>query len=395
VPGTEEAESHLGADEIELGMGIHNEPGNQRLKPLPQLSKLVDQMLTMLISTTDKERSFVPFQNDGTDEVVLMVNNLGAVSELEMGAIAGEAVSWLKNHNFKTRRVLVGTYMTSLNMPGFSLTLHLLPRPNSTDGLSASKLLELLDEPTEAPGWKWHARSEPSFADVDASTESETKLGTESSVSLRAEDPKVFIEAIKRAAEDVIAAEPEITRQDQIAGDGDAGLTLKAGAEGVLKAITDGRLSGEDVISSAMTLAEVVDERMGGTSGALYSIFLSALAKGLKDVAASSSAADLAVWAKTSASALNTLQKYTRARPPSRTLIDPLTAFVEALPNGLLGAVDAAKRAAEETKKLPAKAGRAAYVNQDDLAKANVPDPGTFGVAVIVAGLAGVEGPKA
>ncbi|KAG8918917.1 Dihydroxyacetone kinase 2, partial [Tulasnella sp. 417] len=402
VPGTEEAESHLGPDEIELGMGIHNEPGNQRLKPLPQLSKLVDQMLTMLTSTTDKERSFVPFQNDGTDEVVLMVNNLGAVSELEMGAIAGEAVSWLKNHNFNTRRVLIGTYMTSLNMPGFSLTLHLLPRPNYTDGLSASKLLELLDEPTEAPGWKWHARSEPSFTDADASTESEAKLGTESSISLRAEDPKVFVEAIKRAAEDVIAAEPEITRQDQIAGDGDAGLTLKAGAEGVLKAITDGRLSGEDVISSAMTLAEVVDERMGGTSGALYSdlrytyrIFLSALAKGLKDVTASSSAADLSVWAKTSACALITLQKYTRARPPSRTLIDPLTAFVEALPNGLLGAVDAAKRAAEETKKLPAKAGRAAYVNQDDLAKANVPDPGAFGVAVIVAGLAGVEGPRA
>ncbi|KIO16146.1 hypothetical protein M407DRAFT_247057, partial [Tulasnella calospora MUT 4182] len=262
-----------------------------------------------------------------------------------MGAIAGEAVSWLNNHNFKTRRVLVGTYMTSLNMPGFSLTLHLLPRPNSTEGLSAAKLLELLDEPTEAPGWKWHARSEPSFAEeVDASTESDTKLSTESSVSLHAEDSKVFIEAIKRAANDVIAAEPEITRQDQIAGDGDAGLTLKAGAEGVLKALSDGRISGEDVISAVMTLAEVVDERMGGTSGALYSIFLSALAKGLKDVVESSSTADLAVWAKTSASALNTLQKYTRARPPSRTLIDPLTAFVDALPNGLLGAVDAAKR---------------------------------------------------
>ncbi|KAG8950773.1 Dihydroxyacetone kinase 2 [Tulasnella sp. 424] len=384
VPGTEEAESHLGGDEIELGMGIHNEPGNQRLKPLPKLSKLIDQMLAMLTSTTDKERSFVPFQNDGNDEVVLLVNNLGAISELEMGAIAGEAVSWLKNHNFKTRRVLVGTYMTSLNMPGFSLTLLLLPRPNSNDGSSGAKLLELLDEPTEAPGWKWHSRSELAFADeASASKESETKLNTESSESLRAEDPKAFVEAIKRAANEVITAEPEITRQDQIAGDGDAGLTLKAGAEGVLKAISDGRLTGDNVISSVMTLAQVADERMGGTSGALYSIFLSALAKGLKDAASSSSTADLGVWAKTAAAALTTLQKY------------PLTAFVEALPNGLLGAVDAAKKAADETKKLSAKAGRAAYVNQEDLAKANVPDPGAFGVAVIVAGLAGVESPKA
>lgn len=70
-------------------MGIHNEAGNKRLK-LSRLSALIDQMLTMLTSTTDKERSFIPFQNDGTDEVVLLVNNLGGVSELEMGAIAGE-----------------------------------------------------------------------------------------------------------------------------------------------------------------------------------------------------------------------------------------------------------------------------------------------------------------
>lgn len=47
-----------------------------------------------------------------------------------------------------------------------------------------------------------------------------------------ASDPKGFIDAITRAAKALIAAEPEITQQDTVAGDGDAGLTLKAGAEG-------------------------------------------------------------------------------------------------------------------------------------------------------------------
>ncbi|KAG9019187.1 Dihydroxyacetone kinase 2 [Tulasnella sp. 427] len=376
VPGTEGAKSHLGADEIELGMGIHNEPGNQRLKPLPPLSKLVDQMLTMLTSTSDKDRSFIPFQNDGIDEVVLLVNNLGAVSELEIGAVAGE-----------------GERTTETSET--SLTLLLLPRSNSSVPFNSTKILELLDEPTEAPGWKWNSRSEPSFAEgSDAAKGEEAKLPTESPVSLRAEYPKAFIEAIKRAADQVIAAEPEITRQDQIAGDGDAGLTLKAGAEGVHKAIEEKRLNGENVISSVMTLAQVFDERMVPQQGGDSSIFFSGLAKALKDASASSSTADLNVWAKTSASALATLQKYTRARPPSRTLIDPLTAFVEALPNGLPGAVDAAKKAADDTKKLAAKAGRAAYVDQEDLTKANVPDPGAFSVAVIVAGLAGVQGPS-
>lgn len=48
-----------------------------------------------------------------------------------------------------------------------------------------------------------------------------------------APDPAGFVSAISRAATALIAAEPEITRQDTIAGDGDAGLTLKVGAEGV------------------------------------------------------------------------------------------------------------------------------------------------------------------
>lgn len=46
-------------------------------------------------------------------------------------------------------------------------------------------------------------------------------------------DPKAFVESIQKAAKALIDAEPEITRQDTVAGDGDAGLTLKSGALGV------------------------------------------------------------------------------------------------------------------------------------------------------------------
>lgn len=69
----------------------------------------------------------------------------------------------------------------------------------------------------------------------------------------------------------MIAAEPELTKQDQIAGDGDAGLTLEAGAKGILKAIEEGKIKGKNVIEDIGIIAEVVEEDMGGTSGALYS----------------------------------------------------------------------------------------------------------------------------
>lgn len=70
-------------------MGIHNEPGTSKLS-LPKVADLVGDLLSRITDTTDKQRSFVPFQNDGSDEVVLLVNNLGSISELELGGITNE-----------------------------------------------------------------------------------------------------------------------------------------------------------------------------------------------------------------------------------------------------------------------------------------------------------------
>ncbi len=70
-------------------MGIHNEPGTTKLS-LPKTSELVATMLKTITDTTDSDRSFVPFKGDGSDEVMLMVNCLGAISQLEMSGITHE-----------------------------------------------------------------------------------------------------------------------------------------------------------------------------------------------------------------------------------------------------------------------------------------------------------------
>ena len=101
---------------------------------------------------------------------------------------------------------------------------------------------------------------------------------------------------------------------------------------------------------------------------------------------------DPKVWSTAAKEALDILYKYTRARPPSRTLVDPLEAFIASLPSkGLSGAADDAHAAADKTKELVAKAGRGAYVNQEDLKSRSVPDPGAWGVWRIVDGLRGYQ----
>jgi triose/dihydroxyacetone kinase / FAD-AMP lyase (cyclizing) len=223
-------------------MGIHNESGHRRLSPIPPLSELLPQLLDLLTSTSDAERSFVPFRDN--DNVVLLVNNLGGVSELELSGIVAEARNAAQVRGFKVLRVLSGAFMvrplsaciaqvglmhcpqTSLNMPGFSITLLRLPQVQEPNAPNQSQLLSLLDDKPEVPGWKWTSGTIP--LDLQAQLTSSTKaVDTKHSVRLRVSDPPEFVSSIRRACIAVSAAEPEITRMDTIAGDGDCGLTLK------------------------------------------------------------------------------------------------------------------------------------------------------------------------
>jgi len=232
VPGTVSTPgSHLSPSEIEIGMGIHNESGYQRLAPIPPLSELMPQLLELLTSTTDPERSFVPFK--GGDDVVLLVNNLGGVSELELTAIAGEARKVVEVRGFRILRLLSGTFMTSLNMPGFSLTILRLPSDQEPNAPNKLQLLSLLDDKPNVPGWKWSSGCVlpgSSGAPLTSSTDQNPFLTR--AVPLEAPDPVAFAGKIQKSCNALILAEPEITRMDTIAGDGDCGLTLKAGAEG-------------------------------------------------------------------------------------------------------------------------------------------------------------------
>ncbi|KAH9965626.1 Dak1 domain-containing protein [Lactifluus volemus] len=359
VPGTAVGQAHLTSSEIEIGMGIHNEAGVQRVSPVPPLNELIQTLLDLLLSQSDPERGFLPTGGSGKDNVVLLVNNLGGVSELELGGIVREAVIALAGRGVAVQRVVSGTFMTSLNMPGFSLTLLLLPPPSPTTAPPSDVILRLLDAKTSAPGWKWSSGARPSVAPSSSAVLPER--ATEQRQRIRAQDEQEFVRAVERACNALDKAEPEITKMDTVSGDGDCGLTLQTGAHGVLALLHAGSISGEDVVGALIAVSEVAAEKMGGTSGALYSIFFSALAQAL-------SISGVALYT------------YTCARPPSRTLVDPLSAFVGAFSENLRRAAEMA----EATRDVEARIGRSAYVEGGLLKRERVPDPGAWGVKVLL-----------
>ncbi|KAG2011840.1 dihydroxyacetone kinase 1, variant 3 [Coprinopsis cinerea AmutBmut pab1-1] len=229
VPGTAPLKSNLAGTELEIGMGIHNEAGNSKESPLPPLSSLIGKLLDFLTSNKDPERSFLEFKKG--DNVVVLVNNLGGISELELTGIVAETRKQLVNRGYAIARILSGTFMTSLNMPGFSLTLLLLPR-SDVHSPSAEKVLSLLDSKPNVPGWRWSSGTAPAPPTSQEVKGVEAVVSYDHVVQFRAADPNAFVSGIRNAVQSLISAEPEITRMDSIAGDGDCGLTLKAGAQG-------------------------------------------------------------------------------------------------------------------------------------------------------------------
>lgn len=119
-------------------------------------------------------------------------------------------------------------------MPGFSITLLLLPSTvESENAISTDRILSLLDDPTNTPGWKWSSKMEPKAISETASLAPVNTVPPSQS-ALRAPDTRAFESAIERACKALLAAEDEITDMDKIAGDGDCGLTLSVGASGQL-----------------------------------------------------------------------------------------------------------------------------------------------------------------
>jgi dihydroxyacetone kinase-like protein len=127
----------LGEDEMELGVGIHGEPGRKRVALAPAA-----QIAAMLVEPILAD---LPFRRG--DTVLAFVNGLGGTPQIELYLMYNEVNKILAGHGLQVARSLVGSYITSLDMAGTSVTLLRL-----TD-----ELLGLWDAPVRTPALRWGA----------------------------------------------------------------------------------------------------------------------------------------------------------------------------------------------------------------------------------------------
>ena len=212
---------------VEIGLGLHNETGMFNIAQ-PSGEAMITQMLDLILNQEDPERAFVKFKKD--DELVLLVNNQGGLSNLEMGAVVNETLDQLEAQGIIPKRVFQGCFMGSMNMPGVSLSLTNLTNISDDTGIATSRLLELIDAPHTSFAWPATQNIYPlptklegrKRQDAFTEVEDEGKHAIPAGPKLQTSAGTIQ-KAMKQAAEDSIAMEPKLTEWDTIVGDGDAG----------------------------------------------------------------------------------------------------------------------------------------------------------------------------
>ncbi|KAI3517890.1 hypothetical protein L1887_17111 [Cichorium endivia] len=373
LPGQPKSD-RLGPGKMELGLGIHGEAG-AIVADIQPVDLVVSHVLNRILSS---ETNYVPIKRGS--RVVLMINGLGATPVMELMIAAGKAVPILQlEHGVAVVRVYTGSFMTSLDMAGFSISI-----------MKAEQgILQRLDAPTKAPHWPVGVDGDHPAAKIPVpvppcrSAKSDEVLSRPEQLNEQGRALEVAIEA---AALAIIDVKEKLNEWDSKVGDGDCGSTMARGATAILEDLK----KYYPLNNAAETVNEIgssIRRVMGGTSGILYDIFCKAAYAKLKlkkqsDITAMQ-------WADAFEGAISAVMLYGGAAAGYRTMLDALipasTLLKERLSGGDDGldafvvSSDAAVAGAESTKQMEAQAGRSTYVSADMLT--SVPDPGAMAAA--------------
>lgn len=340
-PGHSE-QGRLGPDEAELGLGIHGEPGTQKIT-----LATADQLVEIMLSKLPQE----------LPDSLLLINNLGGVPPLEMSLLTR---SLLRSRLKQCVKLVVGPepLMTSYDMNGLSISLLSLDE----------EWTELLLEDCGVRNWPgaraWRTMQSLPLPDG---------LGGPQFLPSAESTRMKWLLTACRALE---AAEGTLNELDRRVGDGDTGTTLGHAARSLREATEQLPLAdGPQLLQAIATLLSRV---MGGSSGVLLSIFFNAAGTGL---------AAGQTWPRAWMTGLDRMREYGGAHLGDRTMLDalyPALTYLES--EGLRSAAAAARSGADSTAAMSsARAGRSAYVPADHLEGVN--DPGAEAVALVLRAL--------
>lgn len=357
----------LGEDEIELGLGIHGEPGIRRGR-MESADALVDTILKPIVEDLQLTQG---------EQVVLLVNNLGATPAMELAIVARRAIEDLEARGLIVEHVLLGTFLTALEMAGVSLSVMRVD----------DRRLALLETPTAAHAWPNAASERRSVAPEPGPIVSQGLLGEPAPAAGPPQTPlgRRLQAAVAAVCRELKQSSGRLNDLDQVVGDGDMGISLARGADAIEAALAT--IPFDAPPDALHTLSLILQRRLGGTSGPLYAALLLRAAHRLR--ASGTRLDDPGAWASAFQAGCQAVTQLGGAAPGDRTMLDALepaaTAFEAEIADGqpvevaLAKAAAAAQIAAAGTARLIPKKGRSSYLGERALGH---PDPGATAVGL-------------
>jgi triose/dihydroxyacetone kinase / FAD-AMP lyase (cyclizing) len=347
----------LGEQEMELGLGIHGEPGVKRM-PMQPADELTEKLLTAILH-----------HGKFSGPVAVMVNNLGATTTMELAIVARHAVRFLESKGLTVERIFAGAFLSSLDMAGISI---------SVLGLNGERL-RWLDAATTAPAWPNVPKERPGNPAVGMETE---VGGVPAGGGAQTDAGNRTRSAIEAACKALMAAEGELTEMDRVTGDGDLGASMARAAKAVQDALRSYPL--DNIPATLKALGHTLRRELGGSSGPLYGVLFLRCGSALESLGATGPAH----WADTLAQGCQAISELGGAKPGDRTMLDALDPFVKTLQQAkavkttheaVLAAVEAAERGADATAQMKPRLGRSSYLGNRVLGH---PDPGAKAIAL-------------
>lgn len=370
LPGAEATLFSVPNGMMELGLGIHGEPGISE-GVIPSSKELANILVPGVLAE---------LKDSPIKRIAVILNGLGATKYEELFVLWKSVSTLLRAAGYEVVQPEVGEIVTSLEMAGCSLSIMLLD----------SELERLWCAPADTPAYRKsphsitsHAKNLSSYADglpIDDSKLSASEFSRKSALEVS----DMFGHLLTM----LLSAENELGKIDAVAGDGDHGRGMVKGAKAAYEASQAIVARGGGLKSLFTAIGESWAEKAGGTSGVLWGAALGSAAKGLDDNSSTLSPSQINVLLH---QGLRTIQELGKANLGDKTMLDAMQPFCEILSSEIkLGstfksawgiASKAAEKAAIETAGLIPKIGRARPLAKRSLGH---PDAGAVSFAMMV-----------
>ncbi|XP_063703283.1 PTS-dependent dihydroxyacetone kinase 1, dihydroxyacetone-binding subunit DhaK-like [Culicoides brevitarsis] len=376
-------------ENIEIGRGIHGEPGIEKIEKTPNFERIVEIVMEKLLKAVPR----------GTEirkpQVAFLFNNLGGATNFAISTFANIFLKEVRVY-YDVQLTLEGTFVTSHNVEGMSVTilrldgkkdeiLDYLRFPVKIAANVPFNIVREMNPPDDHPVARYDSEYFIDKFELDERLY-EIKHG------------EIGIEAAKKSllgiCDILIKCEKLLNGMDAEFGDGDTGTLITGAAKALLQAINSDKINFMYPAVMLHEISDVLQKNMGGSLGAIFCIFLQGAAEAFifdQDVV---TVGHLQLWLLALKFGMRAVMKYGLAEVGDRTILDALQPGIEKLEEGmamnpsLKDIIDdfatACEEGADRTKEIMPKSGRAAYGFSEGKAfKAETNDPGAQVIGII------------